>query len=187
MESGVFLGCQKMLGSATEQCRGNVITTEQCRGNVITHVMCNYVTPALFSCNYVPPALFSCNYVPPALFSCRDQHFMMLNHPVETSVGSTPRPTPCTQNELNRRLPAHSVNHLLAISSWSSAREIGMCICGDNHFHVYTSTEGRKLSSPRHFKWEMNYVDFCFLPNKCYHLARFWQKHYFQQNETCRE
>ena len=92
-----------------------------------------------------------CNYVPPALFSCRDQHFMMLNHPVETSVGSTP--TPCTQNELNRLSPAHSVNHhLLAISSWSSAREIGMCLCGDNHFHVYTSTEGRKLSSPRHFK-----------------------------------
>ena len=32
------------------------------------------------------------------------------------------------------------------------AREIGMCLCGDNQCHVYTSTEGRKLSSPRHFK-----------------------------------
>ena len=40
------------------------------------------------------------------------------------------------------RLPVH----------WSRTREIGMCLCGDNHCHVYTSTEGRKLSSPRHFK-----------------------------------
>ena len=31
-------------------------------------------------------------------------------------------------------------------------REIGMCLCGDNHCHVYTSNEGRKLWSPRHFK-----------------------------------
>ena len=34
----------------------------------------------------------------------------------------------------------------------SGPREIGMCLCGDTHCHVYTSTEGRKLSSPRHFK-----------------------------------
>ena len=32
------------------------------------------------------------------------------------------------------------------------SREVGMCPCGDNHCHVYTSTEGRKLSCPRHFK-----------------------------------
>ena len=32
------------------------------------------------------------------------------------------------------------------------SRGIGMCLCGDNHCYVYTSTEGRKLSSPRHFK-----------------------------------
>ena len=38
--------------------------------------------------------------------------------------------------------------------TYLSSREIGMCLCGDNHCHVYTSTEGRKLSSPRHFKNE---------------------------------
>ena len=97
---------------------------------------------------------------------------------------------------------------IISACEWCHPREIGMCLCGDSHCHVYTSTEGRKLSL-----WEMDYVDFCFLANKWYHgipsfcskllmnfqrkshnlralliilRARFWQKHYFQQNETCR-
>ena len=53
---------------------------------------------------------------------------------------------------------------------WCLPREIGMCLCGYNHCHVSTSTEGRKLSSSVILKWEMDYVDLYFLPNKCYHV-----------------
>ena len=43
-----------------------------------------------------------------------------------------------------------------AVFVWLEPREIAMCLCGDNHCHVYTSTEGRTLSSPRHFKMRNN-------------------------------
>ena len=42
--------------------------------------------------------------------------------------------------------------HLKLWVATATHREIGMCLCGDSHCHVYTSTEGRKLSSPRHLK-----------------------------------
>ena len=83
---------------------------------------------------------------------------------------------------------------------WQSLPCLLPCLLREGNFQVLVI-----------LKWEIAYVDFCFLPNKCYHgipssywwifkrkshnlraliiilRARFWEKHYFQQNDTCRE
>ena len=98
---------------------------------------------------------------------------------------------------------------------YSRPREIGMCVYAVTitAMYILLLREGN-FQVLVILKWQMDYVDFCFLPNKCSHgissscskllmnfqrkfhnlraiiiilRARFWQKHYSQQNETCRE
>ena len=87
-------------------------------------------------------------------FEQRRRRWPALNYRKATNYVSCLLDNVCHWLEDGSMLTTDSVQayHEAAHAALLNAREIGMCLCGDSHCHVYTFTEGRKLSSPRHFK-----------------------------------